>query len=158
MATKTAGRPRGVTDLATYRTVIMRETGATLLRCGGNRPPRFAIPQQCLRVSGFRIVVRREGIDRVNGLRNFPTHVRRHRRLLPKLGSLPTEPRTEWRVASVQQIDLASVTARDQCRALVDGAVTIDAGNRSRIARFPVKHSVAVHIDVEMAITALHGN
>ena len=54
------------------------------------------------------------------------------------------------------RLDLTSVTARNQRRALVDGAVTIDAGNCGRIARLAVKHSVAVHVDVEMAITALH--
>ena len=39
---------------------------------------------------------------------------------------------------------------------LVDRAVAIDALDGRRGARFAVKHSVAVHIHVEMAIDALH--
>ena len=35
-------------------------------------------------------------------------------------------------------------------------AVTIDAGDRGRVARLAVEHAVAVHIDIEMAIDALH--
>ena len=62
----------------------------------------------------------------------------------------------ERRVARVQQIDLAGVAGRDQRRPLVDRAVAIDAGDGRGVARFAVKHAVAVNIEVEMAIAALH--
>ena len=38
----------------------------------------------------------------------------------------------------------------------VDGAVAIDALDRRRVARLAVELAVAVHVDVEMAIDALH--
>src|SRR5689334_18906642 len=114
---------------------------------GKNSTPRFSIASQRFRVSRLRIVVRRERINRVDRLRNFPTDIRRHGRLLEKLVALPNEAWTERRVATVEQIDLSGVTARDQRRTLIDWAVAIDARDRGRVARFAVKHAVAMNVD-----------
>ena len=57
--------------------------------------------------------MRREWIDRVDRLRDFPADIGRHARLLVKAASFPDEPRAERRVAGVGQIDLSGVAARD---------------------------------------------
>ena len=51
---------------------------------------------------------------------------------------------------------MAGVAARDQRWAFVDCSVAIDAVDGGRVARLAVKHAVAVHIEIEMAIPALH--
>ena len=122
----------------------------------GYSAPGFSIALQRFRVSGFGIVVRRERINRVDRLWNFPANIGRHGGLLPKFVSLPSKARPERRVAGIQQIDLAGVAARNQCWPLIDRPVTIDACDCRGIARLAVKHSVAVNIDKEVAIAALH--
>ena len=93
MTTETTRRPRGVTDLAIHRAVIVRESRGNVVLAGrwlrNSAAPCFAIAPQCLGVGRLRIVVRRQRIDRVDRLRNFPAHVGRHDRLLIKLGRLP---------------------------------------------------------------------
>src|SRR5204863_7944346 len=101
MTTETARRPRGVTDLAIHRRIIMRETCAALLRFRRNRAPSFSIALERFRVSGFGIVMRRERIDRVDRLWNFPSYVRRHTGLLPKFIAFPNKPSTKRRVTRV---------------------------------------------------------
>src|SRR6266581_6859060 len=121
MATETAGCPRGVTDLAIHCGVIMRETNAPVvagivdpgfrlaafppsgITDADYSPPGFSVALQRFRVSGLGIVVRRQRINRVDRLRNFPANVGRHGGLLPKFGSFPSEPWTEWRIARVKQ-------------------------------------------------------
>ena len=76
--------------------------------------------------------------------------------MLEKFAPFPNEAWTERCVAGIGQINLSSVAAGDQSRPLIDRAVAIDAGDRGRVARFAIKHAVAMNIDVEMAIAALH--
>ena len=75
--------------------------------------------------------------------------------MLIKRGALPDKTRPKRRVA-VAQIDLARVAGRDERRPLRDGAVTVDAGGRRRVARLAVELAVAVDVGEEMAIDALH--
>jgi len=70
--------PRGVTDLTIHRAIVVRETLATIFRRSRNRSPRDPIARQGLRIGRLRVVVRGERIDRVDRLRNFPAHIRRH--------------------------------------------------------------------------------
>ena len=100
--------------------------------------------------------MRGEGINRVDGLRHLPAHVRRHDRLLVKLRAFPDETRPPRRVAVVRQIDLARVAGSDQRRPLIHGAVAIDAIDRRGVARLAIELAVAVHVHFEMAIRALH--
>ncbi len=100
--------------------------------------------------------MRGEGINRVDRLRNFPTDIRRHDRLLEKLCPFPDEPRSPWSVAVVRQIDLAGVAGSNQRRPLINRAVAIDAIDRRRVARLAIKLAVSVDILFEMAIRALH--
>ena len=100
--------------------------------------------------------MRREWINSVHRLRNLPTHIGRHARLLPKSVAFPNKTRPPRSVARVQQIDLSGVAVRDQARTPVDRTVTIDTSDGRGVARLTVKHAVAVNIDQEMAIAALH--
>ena len=84
VTTETTRRPRGVTDLAIHRAVVVRETLAAVFRRGRNRSPRRPIARQRLRIGRLRVVVRGERIDRVDRLRNFPAHIGRHRLIADK--------------------------------------------------------------------------
>src|SRR5437016_13500619 len=108
----------------------MRELHAPLSRRRGQRTAPFLVASQGLRICRLRIVVRREWINRIDRLRNFPADIGRHARLLKQRASFPNEPWTERRVAGVGEINLSGVTARDQRWPLIDRAVTIDAGDR----------------------------
>src|SRR6266496_3830370 len=168
MTTETARRPRGVTDLAIHRRIVVRECAATVVAvdvrtCARlsdrsyRTTPSFSIALQRFRVSGFGIVVRRERINRVDRLWNFPANIGRHRRLLPELISFPNKPRAEWRVAGIQQIDLASVAACNECWSLVDSPVAINTCDRGGIARLAVVDRVVVEIEqVAFAVVFEH--
>src|SRR5947209_7791691 len=111
MATEAACCPRGVTDLAIHRAVVMRESQALVVAAvadrgaGVNDPgysaPGFSVAPQRFRLGGLRFVMRREGINRVVGLRHFPAEVGRIGGWLPESISFPSEPRPERRVAVI---------------------------------------------------------
>src|SRR5438270_11479766 len=122
----------------------MCELHAPIRRRRGQSTAPFLVASQGLRICRLRIVVRREWIDRVDRLRDFPADIGRHTRLLVKAASFPNEPWTERRVAGVGQIDLSGVTARDQRWPLIDRAVTINARDRGCVARLAVEHAVAM--------------
>ena len=127
MAAETAGGPRGVADLAIHRAVVVREFHPALARFGRNAAaPGLAVAQQRFRIGRFRIVMRGEGINRVDRLRHFPTRIRRHDRLLVKLRAFPDETRPPWRVAVVRQVDLARIAGSNQRGPLI----TRSRGNR----------------------------
>src|SRR5438105_11680619 len=112
----------------------MREFDPPFSRSGWhNAAPLSVVATKRFGVSRLWIVVGRKRINRVDRLRNFPAHVRRHARLLEKCASFPNEPRPERGVAGVGQINLSSVTAGKQCWTLIDRAVTIDARDRGRV-------------------------
>src|ERR1043166_3076583 len=115
-----------------------------------------SVTEECFRVSGLRVVMRGEGINRVDGLRHFPARVRRHDRLLVKLRAFPNEPRSPRGVAVVREIDLTRIAGGDQGWALIHGPVALKRIDRGPVARFAIKLPVAVHIFLEMAVRALH--
>ena len=100
--------------------------------------------------------MRRYWINRVHGLRNFPPNIRCHGGLLPELRSFPPESRTKCGVARVEQVNATCITCRDKGGSLTNRAMAIDAGGGRGIPRFAVEHAVAVDVDIEMAIAALH--
>ena len=76
MTAETTGRPGGVTDLAIHRAVIVREIArAALLRLSARarRAPGLAVAPQRFRVSGLRIVVRRERDRSCRSSAEFPS-------------------------------------------------------------------------------------
>ena len=129
MATETACRPRGVTDLATYRPVIVRESRSNVASMRREQRPTFCRPaavswrrriSDCSATRGGSIVSMVCGIsqrmsgDIVDCCQSF----------VPS----QTESRTPWRVAGDSaNRSWPAVAARDQRRTLVDGSVTIDA-------------------------------
>src|SRR5436189_4664735 len=120
MTTEAARRPRRVTDLTIHRTVIMCERDAIVVTadagtrarasdCSYRTAPRFSITLQRFCISRLRIVMRRERIDRVDRLRDFPAYIGRHTGLLPKLVCFPNKAWPERSVACMEQIDLAGI-------------------------------------------------
>src|SRR5437763_6916327 len=98
----------------------MCELHAPLRRRRGQSTAPFLVASQGLRICRLRIVVRREWIDRVDRLRDFPADIGRHTRLLGKAASFPNEPWTEQHVAGVGKIDLFGVADRDYRRSLLN--------------------------------------
>ena len=143
-------------DLAIHRTVIVREFDPAVGGRGGIYPPCFAVTQKRFGIGGLRIVVRRCRINRIDRLRNFPANFGRHAGLLPKLVALPRKPGAKGGVTGIEQIDFACVARRDKVRPLPDCPMAIDAADGRSVSRFAVEHAVPVHVDVKMAITALH--
>src|SRR5258705_3834379 len=96
VTTETAGCARMVTDWASARRVVVRETNSPVIARivepglrvaalpppgvtdAGFNAPSFSIALQRFGVSRFGIVMRRERIDRVDRLWNLPTDIRRH--------------------------------------------------------------------------------
>src|ERR1700736_6149727 len=101
-----------MTDLTIHRAIVVREFYPALLRCCRyNTAPFSVIATQRFRVSRLLVVVRRKRINAVDRLRNFPTHIRRHARLLKEFASFPDKSWTERCVAGVGQINLSDVAA-----------------------------------------------
>ena len=100
--------------------------------------------------------MRRSRINRVDRLWNLPSNIGRHAGLLPELVALPSKPGAKGGVAGIEQIDFACVALRDKVRTLADCPVAIDAAYGGSISRFAVEHAIPVHVDVKMAIAALH--
>ena len=130
--------------------------------CSGDRrsehvAPGLAVALQCFRVGRLRIVMRRERDRSCRSFAEFPSACRATWSIAGK-ASFPSQTKRgpNGVLLLFSKIDLAGIAGSDQRRALVDRAVAIDAGDRGRVARFAVEHAVAVDVDFEMAIAALH--
>ena len=123
-------------DLAGDAGVVVREVARAIFR-GRNVAPGFAVATKCFRITRLFVVAVRAGRDRVEGLRHLPPKFLAHGGTLVEPITFPIEARSP-RCVAFGEVVSAGVAAGDECRAVLDRAVAIDAFDGSGGARFAV--------------------
>src|SRR5262245_57045881 len=97
----------------------------------------------------------RTGRDRINRLRNLPSHFASQSRPLVQSIAFPIKTRPPRRVP-FRKVHLSPITTGEQAGTALHGPVAVNTLNRGGRPWFTVNLAVSVHVLAKMTIDAMH--